>query len=190
LSYVDNIKPSLPKQVEYGKWIHKELDRWVRGEPPHPEVLPFVDALERWLEMVNQKIEQSEHEFKVWYKDYCFHGVIDALTPQYALEYKITTFPQRYQRRVDYQTALYSYYIQHHSKQLIYLLFEVKGQNFQKLHIEYPVISPVIIQQRLDEMVKVCDLIKSCYETGNFPPNFKSCPNCFFKEVCGEYYEI
>ena len=189
LSYVAGLPARVPAAVDYGKWVHKELERWARGEEPHPEAWPFVKALQGFLSNENLKIVQAEHEFKVSLQGQTFKGVIDAIcTGGVALEYKITTSPDRYRSKIPYQLALYSYYLRPRKIQPVYLLFEVdRDGRFRRLHTEFVPVSDLLIHQRLRELLTAVKMIKACREECCFPPSWNGCKWCFYREVCDEY---
>jgi len=42
LSYVAKLPAKVSPAVDFGSWVHKELERFGRGEDTHPEALPFI----------------------------------------------------------------------------------------------------------------------------------------------------
>jgi RecB family exonuclease len=190
LSYIVQLPAKVSPAVDFGSWVHKELERFGRGEEIHPDALPFTMALKEFLEKEGLRIRQVEHEFKVHLEGQIFKGVIDAICNNgVALEYKITSNPDYFRSKISYQLALYSYYLRHQNIQPIYLLFEVDRQNnsFRKLHVEYMPVSDLLIHQRLRELLTAVKMIKACREECCFPPSWNGCKWCFYKAVCDEY---
>lgn len=191
LSYIDNLQGETSEAVEFGKWVHGQIEKWAQGEEPHPDALPFINALKEWLEKENLKIKEAEKEFKVWVNGYQFKGVIDAITDKgIALEFKVTTSPDNYKTKITYQTALYNYYLKQENKQIVYVLFEIdkKTREFKKLHIEYPAVTEILVNKRINELIAIVDMIKACRENIQFPPSFSGCSWCFYKNHCDDYW--
>ncbi len=189
LSYVAGLPAKVSPAVDYGKWIHRQLEAYGRGETPHQDARPFVEALKAFLEKEKLKIKQVEVEFKVHVQGQTFKGVIDAICDGgVALEYKITRNPDNYRNKIGYQLALYSHFLRPHSIQPIYLLFEVdKEGRFRELHVEYVPVSDLLIHQRIRELLTAVKMIRACREECCFPPSWNGCKWCFYKEVCDEY---
>jgi len=189
LSYVAGLPPKVSPAVDYGKWVHKELERFTRGEDIHPDAAPFVEALKQFLEKKGLKILQAEHEFKVYVEGQAFKGVIDAIcSGSIALEYKVTANPDNFRSKISYQLALYSYYLRPQEIQPIYLLFEVdKEGRFRKLHVEYVPVSDLLIHQRIRELLTAVKMIKACREECCFPPTWNNCRWCFYRDACEEF---
>jgi hypothetical protein len=188
LSYIDDLKGETTEAVELGSWIHQQIERWVKGEETHPDSYPFIDALKDWLKQEELRITESEKEFKVWVKGYQFKGVIDAITDKgVALEFKVSSNPDNYKNKISYQVALYNYFLQ--DKKIVYVIFEVdkKTKQFKKLHIEYPVLSELLVKKRINELITAVDMINACRENIQFPPSFSGCQWCFYKKHCDEY---
>ena len=135
LSYVECVPAKVSPQVEFGKFIHSQLERWAKNEPVHDSAIPFIKALENFLEEEGLIILSPEHEFKIYIDGQQFKGVIDALCNNgVALEYKITSAPDNFKNKISYQLALYSHYLRPRNLKLVYLLFEVdKNFNLIKL---------------------------------------------------------
>jgi CRISPR/Cas system-associated exonuclease Cas4 (RecB family) len=191
LSYIAGLPAKVSPAIEFGSWVHKELEKWGRGDDNiHSDAVPFVTALADWLRGEGARIKAVEHEFKVVVKGQAFKGVIDAICDNsVALEYKITTNPDNFRSKISYQLALYSYYLKPKDIKPVYLLFEIDRQTraFKKLHIEYVPVSDLLIHQRLNELLTAVKMIKACREECCFPPSWNGCRWCFYKDYCEEY---
>jgi len=190
LNYIAGLPAKVSPAVNFGSWVHKELERFGRGEEVHPDALPFAVALQEFLEKEGLKIRQVEHEFKVTLQGQTFKGVIDPIcNGGVALEYKITANPDNYKNKISYQLALYSYYLRPQNIQPVYLLFEIdrRDNSFKELHVEYMPVSDLLIHQRIRELLTAAKLIRTCREECCFPPSWNACRWCFFKEYCDEY---
>jgi CRISPR/Cas system-associated exonuclease Cas4 (RecB family) len=174
----------LPDGVEIGTEIHGLLERY----PECPEeIQEFSEALEKFLK--DDEIIAAEKTLNYKIGKHSFVSKIDALTKKgYIIDYKITSAPSYYGRKVGYQLPMYR--IANGEGQPVYLLFKVNPRNrreFITLIIQESHLSKDLLKRKKKYIARIVEMIEMCKEDGIFPPSYSDCNRCFYRHKCPYY---
>ncbi len=184
LSYIDLIPATVPAKLEFGRWVHKQIENFLKGNDYHEDAKPFIHALK---DNLGSEIIAIEKEFYFDIEGITLKGIIDAESIESIFEFKVTSSPGYYISSISYQLKTYSFISK---KQPIYLLFEIdkRKQSLKKVHKEYIPITQMAIEEHIKHLQQIIKMLKSCYENNTFPPSYNNCATCFYKDKCSYYF--
>ena len=196
LRYIEKAPQKTTKKMEYGSWIHKQLELAPYNDKSIQEI---VDKVNDFLKEDDDKIISKEKEFMLKIGDYKILMIADVITKNgKIIDYKATENPAYYTNLISWQIRCYSAVM--HQKGLnykpVYLLIEYKQRMKDKkeyfepinIHSEFVPITELANIEALKQIETVFKMIDVCYENQSFPPSYNGCGRCFYKENCQYYF--
>lgn len=191
LHYIKGVQSIVNENVTAGAKVHEELEHYPECSE---DVKEFSDALGKFLK--DDEIVASEESFYFKINGHDFIAKIDAVTKEkYIIDYKITSAPSYYAKKVGYQLPLYRLAVGEGSP--VYLLFKVSrtknketGETdikFLQLFVQEVDISDDLLERKTKYISRIVDMIELCKTDEIFPPSYNDCNRCFYKHACSYF---
>lgn len=189
LSYIDGAEFESNETIEYGRFIHKELEL----DSLSPEVLPFKAALQVHLNNTDDKIINRELRLTFQIDDQPLQAIIDFKTQNRVFgEMKVTGSPGYYQSHLSYQVRLYNLALAANEQPGFigkYFLFEIdkKTKKFKELHVVDNFETNLGQVESLNQIRAIIRMLRECQKEDTFPPSYNNCYQCGYKNSCQFY---
>ena len=192
LSYIKKVETKVSDDVLFGKWVHEQLEN---NTDMHPDAQPYVDDLNNWLEVEEDKIEQHEISEMIEIDGMKLKIIKDAITKKgRILDFKITQSPGFYGTSHSLQMKIYSL-SNINAPRPILLLFHIKKIKTDSGHMrkylgmksEYVCLKNRELQETIRQLKTIHKMIDTCEKDNEYPPSLNGCGRCFYKESC-DYY--
>lgn len=200
LRYLDGVEATINDDIEYGQFIHKELEKGLPIDETNIDARPYQAALNDWLSINNDRIVERERHIKFSLGHYNFQGYIDFVTENgIAGEMKITKSPGYYTSHIGYQILIYNIALKQEAPWNLgaYFLFEIDKRinkssgettrSFKQLHVSENIVTDLGLSEGEGRLCQICDMVEICEKSAIFPPSFNSCATCLYKGACDHY---